>query len=175
MLHSPGGLLVESMIIGMTIHEFGFVTFVGDNGECASACADIWLAGKVRYVSEEAAIGFHRASLSDKKTGKYLGPSKLGDDMLKAYYQRLGLTEAAIRYLLSANPKDMTWLKGDKADEVGIIATSIKPKKKQAEEKSAEEKSLKTQRCTDTVADFDFLSKNSVGDKPTTRNKCLQD
>jgi hypothetical protein len=172
MLHSPGGRLDDAITIGANIHERGFVTLVGDNGTCASACADIWLAGKVRYVSEEAAIGFHRAALRDKKTGKYLGPSKTGDDMLNTYYRRLGLTEAAIRYLLSANPHDMTWLKGDKADEIGIIATSIKPEKKQDAEKQAEEKSVKTQQCTKTT-DFDLLSKDGLGEQSVVRNKCL--
>jgi hypothetical protein len=171
MLHSPGGTLNDAITIGAIIHESGFVTLVGDNGTCASACADIWLAGKVRYASEEAAIGFHRASLRDKKTGKYLGPSKTGDDMLNAYYRRLGLTEAAIHYLLSANPHDITWLKGDKADEIGIIATSIKPEEKKQEEAAAE-KSVKTQQCTKTT-EFDLLSKDGLGEQSVVRNKCL--
>jgi hypothetical protein len=171
MLYSPGGALDDAITIGAVIHESGFVTFVGDNGECASACADIWLAGRVRYVSEQASIGFHRASLRNTKTGKYLGPSKSGDALQKAYYQRLGLTEAAIHYLLSADPRDMTWLKGDKADEIGIIATSIKPEEKKQDEAAAE-KSVKTQQCTKTT-EFDLLSKDGLGEQSVVRNKCL--
>jgi hypothetical protein len=156
-LYSPGGLVGEAVMIGWTVHELGFVTFVGKDGVCASACADIWLAGKVRYVSEQASIGFHRTSLHGKS-------SKAGDDLTKAYYQRLGLTEAAIRYLLSAKPDDVTWLKGDKADEIGIVFTTIQDEEKKQDEAAAKPPAPKQCNATDK---FDLLSKNSLGESFT--------
>ena len=136
-LDSPGGVLYDALVIGMTVHERGFLTYVRAKSECASACADIWLAGKVRYISEDAAVGFH-ATFIEKK-GKNIR-SKDGDKVSETYYRRLGLPEMAIRYLLTADPNSMTWLSAEKAYEIGIIATSIKPEPepKKAESKAAQ-------------------------------------
>jgi hypothetical protein len=185
-LNSPGGLLYEAVIIGLSIHERGFVTYVGDNGFCTSACADIWLAGRIRYVAEDARIGFHRAGLLNKKTGKYDRTTKDGDKFAETYFRRLGLTEAAIRFLRSAKPgDDMVWLTGDVADQLGIIATSFKPQQKEADKDASngrcqdgngksivcngeaqQRSSVKTQNCAPT-AELDSFG-NVV-----TRNKCL--
>ena len=42
MVRGPGGFMVDAMVIGMIVHEKGWVTFLGDDGTCVSACADIW-------------------------------------------------------------------------------------------------------------------------------------
>jgi hypothetical protein len=137
-LHSPGGIVEDGIAIGLLVHERGFLTLVGDDARCVSMCADIWLAGKVRYVSETGHIGFHATSVREAKTHKYVGPCRECDQLSRAYFQRIGLTETAIRYLMAAKGDDVTWLDGDKAYEIGIIATALKPiEKDEPEEKQA--------------------------------------
>ena len=48
-LTSPGGLIVESMIIGEAIRQYHYSTTAAPS-VCASACGLIWLAGTPRLV-----------------------------------------------------------------------------------------------------------------------------
>jgi hypothetical protein len=178
-LSGPGGFMVDAMEIGAIVHERGFVTGIGNDAECASACADIWLAGKVRYAKEHSAIGVHAPSLRNHKTGKLIQKNvRVGDEISRAYYRRLGLTEAAIRYLLAAKGDDVTWLKADKADELGIVITVIPdPKKEKAESvplschsigknetSCSVQKQVKTQQCSE-VAEFDTFGNMALHHK----------
>src|SRR5262249_50706369 len=58
-LDSPGGVISVASVIGETVHGEGWYTFVHDRVTCASACAFIWLAGKMRWYEGTAHIGFH--------------------------------------------------------------------------------------------------------------------
>jgi hypothetical protein len=138
-LHSPGRTVDDGLAIGWTVHERGFLTLVGDDASCVSMCADIWLAIKVRYVSETARIGFHSTSIREIKTHKYVGPDRIGDRQQRAYFERLGLTETAIHYLVAAKGDEVTWLDGDKAYEVGIISTALPPKRDEKQARCQDE------------------------------------
>jgi hypothetical protein len=59
-LSSPGGLVREASRIAEKIAKRGLVTYVSD--ECSSACTDIFLAGRERFIGNRAKLGFHRAS-----------------------------------------------------------------------------------------------------------------
>jgi hypothetical protein len=135
MLDSPGGVLYDALVIGAEIHEQGYLTGVPHDATCASACGDIWLAGKVRYVSETASVGFHSASTHDVKTGRYLGESKNGNQAQATYYRRIGLPEKPIRHLLAPKSNDMAWLTAKLAYDLGIVAMSIPKEEKKAEVK----------------------------------------
>jgi hypothetical protein len=59
-LSSPGGLVREASRIADKVAKRGLVTYVSD--ECSSACTDIFLAGRERFIGNRAKLGFHRAS-----------------------------------------------------------------------------------------------------------------
>ena len=59
-LSSPGGLVREASRIAEKVAKRGLVTYV--SGECSSACTDIFLAGRERFIGSHAKLGFHRAS-----------------------------------------------------------------------------------------------------------------
>jgi GYF domain 2 len=59
-LSSPGGLTGEADRIAQKVAKRGLITYVSD--ECSSACTDIFLAGRERFVGTRAKLGFHRAS-----------------------------------------------------------------------------------------------------------------
>jgi hypothetical protein len=59
-LSSPGGLVREASRIADKVAKRALVTYVSD--ECSSACTDIFLAGRERFIGTHAKLGFHRAS-----------------------------------------------------------------------------------------------------------------
>jgi hypothetical protein len=116
-LNSPGGNLMEGLKIGQTIHDRGWVTFVG--AECDSACSAIWLSGKTRLMTEDAKIGFHAVSLAGKE-------SSSGGAVLGAYMYSLGLGYPAIAWATTAAPDDIQYLTEAKAKELGIDVDVIR-------------------------------------------------
>jgi hypothetical protein len=65
MLNSPGGKVDAGWGIGQIVHDRGYETGAwGD--QCNSVCADLWLAGSVRYIDKGTKIGFHRGYITVK-------------------------------------------------------------------------------------------------------------
>ena len=147
MIDGPGGTIYDGLTIGLMVHELGYLTYVDADTNCVSVCASIWLAGKVRYASQNAAIGFHAASVRNLKTYKIVGPSKNGDKAFTAYYERLGMTNRAVRYLLAAKGDDVTYLKDDVAYDLGIIIKIIPVGKPSAPAASAEKTDKPIAEC----------------------------
>ena len=119
-LDSPGGNMLASIQIGEIVREKGFTTVVPDKMTCASGCALIWLAGARRYVWDTARIGFHGAF--DPTTMEQSG---LGNRMIGAYLDKLGLSTEAIAYMTAASPTDMRWLHSGDAKRLGIAADEL--------------------------------------------------
>ena len=57
-LNSIGGRIGEADAIAAKVTNRGLVTYVSD--ECMSACTHIFLAGRQRWLGEQAKLGFHR-------------------------------------------------------------------------------------------------------------------
>jgi hypothetical protein len=122
-LRSPGGLVIDGLNIGLTIHRKGFATGVQDNAICASICGIIWLAGNPRFLSPSSKIGFHAASGEDGRE------SGQGNALVGAYIAKLGLSYDAVAYLTDASPGDMQRLTPKDAERVGITYSLIRPPK----------------------------------------------
>ena len=60
-LDSPGGRVAEGNAIYHLVKENRMDTLVWNN--CASACVDIYIAGKNRYLTDTAEFGLHRSGL----------------------------------------------------------------------------------------------------------------
>jgi hypothetical protein len=108
-LESNGGIASEGYAIGSLIHQLKFDTVVFKDRVCASACAAIWLAGRIRWVGRGAAIGFHAVSESSG------APSLGGNAVYGAYLRDLGLSFKAIRYLSEVPPNQIQWLSPEDA------------------------------------------------------------
>ncbi|MBO6717267.1 MAG: hypothetical protein JJ913_04845 [Rhizobiaceae bacterium] len=59
-LDSPGGSLEDAMTMARTIRENELTVEVGEGALCASSCPLILAGGKVRKVSDKAAVGVHQ-------------------------------------------------------------------------------------------------------------------
>jgi hypothetical protein len=114
-LESDGGSLLAGIRIGEIIRLKGFVTVVANGARCASACATAWLGGVRRFMGEQVRIGFHAAYRSDTTS-----ESGMGNAVLGAYLNSIGLPETAVAYVTMAAPKSMTWLTLEEAAKYGI-------------------------------------------------------
>jgi hypothetical protein len=116
---SDGGSVVAGIQIGESIREKRFTTVVPGNARCASACAIAWLGGTPRLMSADARVGFHAAY--SKATGQ---ETAVGNALIGAYLDKIGLPESAVIYITQAAPNSMTWLSFTDAGKYGI---DVKP------------------------------------------------
>lgn len=97
-----GGSILPAMAIGRELRQLGFATEVREY--CNSACSLIWMAGATRYLPPGSRLGFHQP----RETNHAVSISGVAQEA--AYLARLGLTDAAITWAVSAAPTDLRWL-----------------------------------------------------------------
>jgi hypothetical protein len=114
LLESPGGRLEPALEIGKLIRKSGMWTAAF--GECASACAYIWMAGKSMVVSENTQVGFHSPYEGEDAESV----SSVGNALVGAYLNELGFSANVISYATSARPTDMQWLSPRDAQLLGL-------------------------------------------------------
>src|SRR6266568_300448 len=118
---SNGGSVVTGIQIGEMIRLRQFHTLVPAGARCASACALAWLGGTRRFMGPGARIGLPAAS--DPKSGQVTG---VGNALLGAYLNRVGLSYSAVIYVAQARPDSVTWLSFADAKRLGIEVTLLK-------------------------------------------------
>jgi hypothetical protein len=121
---SPGGNVLAALQIGRFIRLHNFATLVPDNMTCASACALAWLGGTHRFMGAMARIGFHAAF---DKSGRETG---MGNALVGAYLNEIGLPYSAVIYITKAAPASMTWMTPGDAKQVGIDVAVFRPSPK---------------------------------------------
>ncbi len=119
-LSSPGGLTLEGRLIAALVRKRGLSTYV--EHYCASACTQIFVAGRERVIGTEGELGFHQAvgidaagetsALAAASTRK-LTPLTVfginGNDTLRLAYEQAGIDPAFIAKALARSHDDM-WL-----------------------------------------------------------------
>ena len=115
--HSPGGSTWTGIEIGRAIRLKGFLTYVPAGAICSSACGYAWLAGVQRFMEPTSRIGFHASYVRENGVNKESG---VGNAIVGAYLNSLGLSQNAIAYISTAPPDSMTWMSLEDAEEVGI-------------------------------------------------------
>jgi hypothetical protein len=113
-LDSRGGRLEPALEMGRIIHDRGM--WVAAFGECASACAFIWMAGTPKVVSTDTQLGFH----SPYEGEEAAQVSSVGNALVGAYLNELGYGANVIAYATSAKPEDMQWLTPRDAQLLGL-------------------------------------------------------
>jgi hypothetical protein len=113
-INSGGGNALAGILIGKLIRQKGYETQAYE--WCASACANIWLAGTTRWINEGTMVGFHAAF--DKRDNTR-APKQV-DGLILGYYQWLGLSKSAAKKLYDAPPDDLNVVTYDLAKEYGI-------------------------------------------------------
>lgn len=100
-LHSPGGRLLEGQRMAAMIKERGLDTYV--QGECSSACTFLFLAGKARYATASAQLGFHRPSIAGMDERAEL----LTMEQMLSVYREAGLKEGFVQRVAQTRHQDM--------------------------------------------------------------------
>ena len=129
-LSGPGGLLRESLAIGLMVHRLRLPTLVLPGGICLSACAYIWLSGNPRILSHHALVGTHAAYAEDS-TGRKRETGS-GNALLGAWLRELGLGWKAIQYLTLAGPDGFLPITPKIARSLGIPVVVAEEMEKRA-------------------------------------------
>jgi len=124
LFNSNGGDLDAGLAIGRAIRQGKFATAVPAGVQCASACALAWLGGTTRYMANSARIGFHAAYVEERGGARESG---VGNALVGAYLNALGLPEAAVIYMTSAAPEDIQWLTMEDARKLGVAVAVLTP------------------------------------------------
>lgn len=122
-LNSPGGKVVEAINIGIKLRDIGFSTAVMDQSDCQSACALIWLAGKIRIATTTSKIGFHQ-SYTLNVSGNAI-PSIQGNALVGYYLAKIDVSPSVVSYVTAATPDTFEWLSFSKAEELGIEVIAL--------------------------------------------------
>lgn len=103
-LDGPGGILGEALMIGQEVRRRGLSTLVAANGQCASACAVVYLSGRTRYVGKNAAVGLHAASdLSGRMDSK-------ATTIMANYLGSVGVPSSILKRMAATKPSEIRWL-----------------------------------------------------------------
>jgi hypothetical protein len=116
-LNGPGGNMITALNIGRYVRTRGWDTAVADKQLCMSACAELWLAGTTRYMTDTALIGFHAAYQVEQDKAV---ESSIGNALVGAYLNSLGLSDKAVIYITYSPPEDIQILTKADAIAVGI-------------------------------------------------------
>ncbi|MEQ1499537.1 MAG: hypothetical protein ABL914_12855, partial [Novosphingobium sp.] len=117
-LASPGGLTLEARLIAAAVRKRKLNTYVEQY--CASACTQLFVAGRERVMGKEAILGFHqavgvdrrgRATRVNRATDRALSPTSVfgvnGNDTLRLAYELAGLDKDFITKVLAKNHEQM--------------------------------------------------------------------
>ena len=134
---SPGGHSNTGRDIGHSIRKGGLRTVV--DGRCISACANMFLGGKVRQFAKRSAeedivLGYHGSynretkAVNRKKSGKYfseLSDGKMDDELIERFIR----IEKKSGALLFSHPS----YRASPTDPIVLFCTGDEPRKKRAE------------------------------------------
>lgn len=119
-LSSAGGYTLEARLMASLVRKRKLDTYV--ESYCASACTQVFAAGKSRVMGPAAQLGFHEASLVDDSSGETITRKRTdrkltattvfginGNDTLRLAYELIGTDPAFIDKALSHSHESM-WL-----------------------------------------------------------------
>jgi hypothetical protein len=112
-LDSQGGRLREAEQLAELVRERGMDTYV--EGQCASACTYIFLAGKDRAATPNAMIGFHRPS--------FAGADDYDSGLSKmlTYYRAAGISERFLDRIRKTKSEEMWNPSRDELIDNGVL------------------------------------------------------
>lgn len=135
-LESPGGSFQAAREISEIVYRTGIATRVRADAECVSACAVIFMAGRVRGAEGEGPrrilhvkgnLGFHaphlRVTPSDRVSGQAVMDYVNQHNRMIADFIRFGLDRSAFSIQPSLSPALLAQLLGHGPDEMYMIDT----------------------------------------------------
>ena len=134
-LSSAGGYTLEARLMASLVRKRKLDTYV--ETYCASACTQVFAAGKSRVLGPAAQLGFHEASLIDDRSGETITRQRTdrrltattvfginGNDTLRLAYELIGIDPAFIDKALSHSHESM-WLPTHKELTEARVVTRV--------------------------------------------------
>lgn len=119
-LHSPGGDADEGIALAKVVRDWRLATVVVNGTYCASACFDVFAAGREKYVSFGARLGVHGASDGQ---GRETTSAKATTVDGARFAQDLGVPAAIIGKMVVTPASQMLWLTPDDLRSMGVVMT----------------------------------------------------
>src|ERR1022692_2837314 len=116
-LDSPGGYVNEALAVTAVVEQHSLSTVV--RGRCASACTEIFVAGKERILESAGQLGFHRTRGITWDVSPY--ETKKSDDQVAQQFRGHGLTEAFIHRALGVPSNQMWYPSAEELLAAGVI------------------------------------------------------
>jgi hypothetical protein len=130
-LDSHGGNVVTALALGGRIRKGGFATSVQsfnaakgefvDGGECASACAYVFLSGVERDVGKGARVGLHQMFSADSRDPISVGDVQWFTNLLLAHVDRMGGRSGIVTLALRTPPQSMHWLSKSELNRLNMV------------------------------------------------------
>lgn len=117
-LQSDGGRVGEGHVMARVIRALELDTEVLAGGECASACAELFFAGRNLYAGSGAKVSGHRLSIDGKE-------SRMTDHLNRKYAEFMrdfGAPADVVRKIMSTPPSKLYVLTQRDFDELGVVA-----------------------------------------------------
>lgn len=131
-LSSSGGFTIEGRLVAALVRKHRLDTYV--EYSCASACTQVFAAGRERVLGPQARLGFHQAVMVDRAgatagvrpgTDRKLEPTLVfgvnGNDTLRLAYEMAGAKPAFIAKALSYDYENMWLPDGAELLESGLV------------------------------------------------------
>ena len=109
-LNSPGGSVMDALILGRYLREAEIDTRVTGGDICLSACPYIFAGGTVREVAENAALGVHQHYFGENTfLPAFLAVEDVqrGQAEVMAHLDAMGLDVRLMQHALSTGPDDI--------------------------------------------------------------------
>ena len=106
-LTSEGGEMQAAFRLQKKVHDRALTTYVPSI--CVSACTLIFLAGRERYMSPEAKLGFHQATFIPQTSASQGGDAVKSNQEMKAWMLQQGVAPGFVDHVM-ATPNESVWL-----------------------------------------------------------------
>jgi hypothetical protein len=106
-LTSEGGEMDAAFRLVTQVHDRALTTYVPSM--CVSACTLVFLAGRERYISPEAKLGFHQAAFIPQSTSSPTSDASKSNAYMKAWMLRQGVAAAFVDHAM-ATPHESVWM-----------------------------------------------------------------
>jgi hypothetical protein len=130
LLSSPGGNLVQAVIMGEAIRSRGLDTAVGvadasgriGPAYCASACVLAFAGGNVRYGVEGSALGVHRFTSASRVNDPVADTQQVAG-MVLGYMTRMGVSSAVVEAM--SQTREVRWLDPRQALAMKLVTDPV--------------------------------------------------
>ncbi|WP_174825054.1 hypothetical protein [Ruegeria arenilitoris] len=115
LLDSPGGSVMEALILSAALRNRPFHTIIPNGASCASACASVvFIAGQYRTMEPFGMFGQHSCAVDDL-------PDQECNELLAQHAFQHGVSHGAVAAFVTATrPEDMLWFSREDIDGWGI-------------------------------------------------------